>query len=263
MKITETKPVSLDNISVLVESAWRHFSWPVNRSRKVDSPPHITADTGIARSVARSASSAVDPYEGGPVAPSECALLVLGCQPEILALIPQRDELIAKTNMVVDIVRIHEGIVVHARTAFDPTDYRFPPLTNKEFATVVQEHRLQNGTPDADLHPALSVRPEDIELRTTRLGIFSTTDLDEQLTNHGVTTLILAGCHTSGAVLTTIREAADRDYRIIVVAECTADSDPEMHDFLLRRVFPRQAEIWTAAELYSSLAANKSANRPY
>ncbi len=222
-------------------------------------PPSAAAEPriGAARSAARLTSSGSDSYEGGPVAPSECALLVLGCQSEILASIPQHDELIARINKVVDILRIHEGIVVQARTAFDPMDYRFPPLTNKEFSTVVQEHRLQNGTPDAELHPALAVRPEDIELRTTRLGIFSTTDLDEQLTNCGVTTLIVAGCHTSGAVLTTIREAADRDYRIIMVAGCTADADAAVHDFLLDRVFPRQAEVWTAAQLYSSLAANK------
>jgi nicotinamidase-related amidase len=181
----------------------------------------------------------------------------------MLASVPDHDELIAKINKVVDIARIHDVIAVRARTAFDPMDYRFPPLTNKEFATVVEEHRLQNGTPDAGFHPAVALRSEDIELRTTRLGVFSAGDLDEQLTNYGVTTLIIVGCHTSGAVLTTIREAADRDYRIIVVAGCTADSDPEVHDFLLRRVFPRQAEIWTAAQLYSSLATNKSANRPY
>lgn len=259
MKITESKSFSLEDISALAGSLWRNLSWPVSRYRQVRVPPPTAAESriGASRATARSASPDSGSYAGGQITPSECALLVLGCQPEILASIPQRDELIAKTNKAVDIVRIHEGIVVHARTAFDPMDYRFPPLTNKEFATVVQEHRLQNGTPDAELHPALAVRPEDIELRTTRLGIFSTTDLDEQLTNYGVTTLIVTGSHTSGAVLTTIREAADRDYRIIVVAGCTADPDPEVHDFLLERVFPRQAEVWTAAQLYSSLAANK------
>ncbi len=222
-------------------------------------PPSAAAEPqiGAGRSVARLESLGSSSYEGEPVAPHECALLVLGCQAEILASIPQHDKLIARINKVVDILRIHEGIVVQARIAFDPMDYRFPPLTNKEFSSVVQEHRLQNGTRDAELHPALAVRPEDIELRTTRLGIFSTTDLDEHLTNCGVTTLIVAGCHTSGAVLTTIREAADRDYRIIIIAGCTADADAAVHDFLLERVFPRQAEVWTAAQLYSSLSANK------
>ncbi|MGU3654942.1 cysteine hydrolase [Mycolicibacterium sp. A43C] len=255
MKITETKSASLEDISVLVESVWRSLS----RTRRMSTPPSAAIEPriGAARSIARSASWDSDSYEGGPVAPNECALLVLGCQPEILAAIPQHDELIARINKVVDIVRIHEGIVVHARLAFDPMDYRFPPLTNKEFGTVVQEHQLRNGTPGADLHPALSVRQEDIELRTTRLGVFSTTKLDEQLTNYGVTTLIVTGCHTSGAVLTTIREAADRDYRIIVVAGCTADPDSEVLDFLLERVFARQVEIWSAAQLYSSMAANK------
>lgn len=65
----------------------------------------------------------------------------------------------------------------------------------------------------AELHPAVALRSEAIQLRTTRFGVFCSGDLDEQLTNHGVTTLIIVGCHTSGSVLTTIREAADRDYR--------------------------------------------------
>src|SRR6478735_6663904 len=215
-----SKTASLEDISVLVESVWRTLSWPVNRSGRVNPHPRTpTAGISISapRPAPRSAPSATSPSSGGPIAPGECALLALGCQPGMLASVPEHDELIAKINKVVDIARIHDVIAVHARTAFDPMDYRFPPLTNKEFATVVGEHRLQNGTPDADFHPAVARRSEDIELRTTRLGVFSTGDLDEQLTNYGVTTLIIVGCHTSGAVLTTIREAADRDYRIIVV----------------------------------------------
>lgn len=239
---------------MLVESILRSFT----RSRRFSTPElPIEPLVGKPTSVVRSASWGSDSRRSAPVAPNECALLVLGCQPEILEVLADHEGLVAEINKVVDIARIHEGIVVHARLAFDPMDYRFPPLTNKEFGTVVQEHQLRNGTPGAGLHPALSVRQEDIELRTTRLGIFSTTKLDEQLTNYGVTTLIVTGCHTSGAVLTTIREAADRDYRIIVVAGCTADPDSEVHDFLLERVLPRQVEIWTAAQLYSSMAANK------
>jgi nicotinamidase-related amidase len=88
------------------------------------------------------------------------------------------------------------------------------------------------------------------------LGAFSTTDLDEQLTNMGVTTLIVAGAHTSGAVLSTVREAADRDYRLITLADCTTDRDPETHRLLMARILPRQVEITTAAGLYNALAAN-------
>ncbi|WP_164478353.1 cysteine hydrolase [Mycolicibacterium stellerae] len=185
-------------------------------------------------------------------------MLLLGCQPGILDSVPDREVFITRVNAAIDVLRIHDAHVIHARLALDPVDNRFPPLTNKEFSTVVRERQLQNGTPDADLHPALAARPEDIEIRTTRLGVFSKTNLDEQLTNLGVTTLIVAGAHTSGAMLTVVREAADRDYRLIVLVDCATDPDPELHDLLCQRVFPRQAEVLTAAQLYTAMAANKS-----
>jgi nicotinamidase-related amidase len=190
--------------------------------------------------------------------PSECALLLLGCQPGILADIADHEAFVMKINAAIDIIRLYDGKVIHARMAFDASDYRFPPMTNKEFATVLRERHLQNGSPDADLHPALAARPDDTEVRTTRLGVFSTTNLDEQLTNDGVTTLIVAGAHTSGALLTTVREAADRDYRLIILVDCATDPDPEVHNLLFQRVFPRQTEIMTAAQLYTSMAANKT-----
>ncbi|MET4431705.1 cysteine hydrolase [Mycolicibacterium sp. 624] len=245
---------------MLIGSVFRNLIWPAGLHRRASTPHHsaATLNNRTPRLVERPVPADFDIYGGGPVAANEFALLILGCQPEILAPIADHEELIAEINKVIDIVRIHEGTVVHARMAFDPMDYRFPPLTNKEFAAVVQEHRLENGTPGSESHPSLLKSPEDIEFRTTRLGIFSNTDLDELLTNYGITTLIIAGCHTSGAILTTIREAADRDYRIIMVEGCVADPEPELNRFLLRRIFPRQAEIWTAAQLYSSLAVSKS-----
>jgi nicotinamidase-related amidase len=81
------------------------------------------------------------------------------------------------------------------------------------------------------------------------VGAFSTTDLDQQLRARGITTLILAGISTSGVVLSTIRDGADRDYRIFVLADATADFDAEVHDVLMTKIFPRQADVITVAEL--------------
>lgn len=187
----------------------------------------------------------------------ECALLVLGCQPGILDDLAGAQALILKINAAIDIVRLHGGHLGFARIALDDLDYQFTPTTNKEFSALARKRRFQNGTPESAIHQALAVQPGDIVFRTTRLGAFSTTDLDEQLTNLGVTTLIVSGAHTSGALLSTIREAADRDYRLLVLADCCADSDTETHRFLMTRIFPRQAELATAAELYMSLAAEK------
>jgi nicotinamidase-related amidase len=46
-----------------------------------------------------------------------------------------------------------------------------------------------------------------------------------------------------GVVLSTVRAAADLDYRLVVLRDCCADGDSEVHRVLLDKVFPRQAEV--------------------
>ena len=81
----------------------------------------------------------------------------------------------------------------------------------------------------------------------------STTDLDRQLRDRGIDTLILAGLSTSGVVLSTIVEAADRDYRLFVLSDGTDDPDAETRDVLLGKVFPRRAQVIKTAELRTLL----------
>jgi nicotinamidase-related amidase len=191
--------------------------------------------------------------------PAQCALLVLDCQPEALASVVNARSMVFRTNSAIDVVRRLGGQIGFTRLAFEDSDYRFTPSTNKEFTALAHERWLRNGTSDADLHPGLTVAPDDIIVRKTRLGAFSTTNLDEHLTNLGITTLILAGVHASGAILSTIREAADKDYRLIVLADCISDTDTSTQQLLMERVFPRQAEVLTTGKLERALASQGAA----
>jgi nicotinamidase-related amidase len=72
---------------------------------------------------------------------------------------------------------------------------------------------------------------------------------------NNIETLIILGYATSGVVLSTVRYAADSDYRLVVVEDCCADQDPEVHNFLTQRIFPRQAEVVSADEVIQALKA--------
>jgi nicotinamidase-related amidase len=63
-----------------------------------------------------------------------------------------------------------------------------------------------------------------------------------------VTSLVLAGISTSGVVLSTVREAADRDYELTVLENLCLDADEEVHRVLTGKVFPRQATVLAAAD---------------
>ena len=128
--------------------------------------------------------------------------------------------------------------VGYVRVAFEDADYDAVPPTNKIFARLAEGRVNHVDSPTTAVHDRLAPEPGDIVVRKTRVGAFSTTDLDEQLRKRGISTVVLAGISTSGVVLSTVRDAADRDYRIIVLADGCADFDAEVHDVLLGKVLP-------------------------
>jgi nicotinamidase-related amidase len=86
-----------------------------------------------------------------------------------------------------------------------------------------------------------------------RVSAFSGSDLDMVLRAGAVETLVLAGIATSGVVLSTLRQAADLDYRLTVLADGCLDADPEVHRVLLGKVFARQAEVMSIADWIASV----------
>lgn len=87
-----------------------------------------------------------------------------------------------------------------------------------------------------------------------RVGAFFGTDLDMILRAQGRDTLILMGHATSGVILSTVRYAADADYRLVVVEDGCADRDAEVHTLLMEKVFPRQATVAGAVDVVRALA---------
>jgi len=60
--------------------------------------------------------------------------------------------------------------------------------------------------------------------------------------------MVLTGIATSGVVLSTVREASDKDYQLTVLADACGDGDEEVHRVLVEKVFPRQADVLTTDE---------------
>jgi len=54
-------------------------------------------------------------------------------------------------------------------------------------------------------------------------------------------------------VLATLLHAVDADYRLIVVKDCCADADSEVHHCLVEKVFPRLASGVTAGEVIDAM----------
>jgi nicotinamidase-related amidase len=95
--------------------------------------------------------------------------------------------------------------------------------------------------------------PGEMVVTKRRVSAFAGSDLEVILRGHRIEHLVLTGIATSGVVLSTIREAADKDYRLSVLSDACADRDSEVHSVLMNKVFSRQAEVMTTAQWVAGL----------
>ena len=190
-----------------------------------------------------------------PLAPRRTALLVMDFQHAIVGMIDDADALLEQAAGAISLVRDRGGHIGYVRVAFTDQDLQAIPPTTRLGARIASSPKAFHAdSPTTQIHDRIAPRDGDIVVRKTRVGAFSTTDLEQQLRDRGIDTLILAGISTSGVVLSTVRDAADRDYRLLVLADATADTDPEVHRLLIEKVFPRQADVVTVSELDGLLA---------
>jgi nicotinamidase-related amidase len=185
------------------------------------------------------------------------AVLILDYQVGVTSMLADADQLCARAATVLDAARsvglpvIY--VVVEFRAGYPEINPRNVALTER----IKKTGRLLAGSPEAQLHPAVAPKDGDAIVVKRRMGGFSGTELDMILRAGSRDTLILFGIVTSGAVLSTMRQAFDADYRMLVVSDCCADPDPALHAVLMEKVLGRQAQLTTAAEVAASLRASR------
>ena len=181
--------------------------------------------------------------------PNRAALLVMDYQNGIIGRVADGDALLARTQQAIATARDHGVQVGYVRVALTDEDAAKVPPTNKIFSAAAAARTMHVDDPATAIHEGVAPAAGDIVVRKSRVGPFSTTDLDAQLGERGIDTLILAGISTSGVVLSTVRHAADHDYELYVLVDGCADLDDEVHRVLMEKVFPRQATVVSVADL--------------
>jgi len=182
--------------------------------------------------------------------PKRTALLVMDYQQGILDRIDDADALAARARQAIDTLRGAGATIAYVRVAFTAEDLEAMP----DGAPMARVKAMPPGSMDADaaatqIDGRVAPQEGDIVVRKTRVGAFGTTDLDERLRARGIDTLVLAGISTSGVVISTLVEAHDRDYRLFVLTDATADPDSELHASLIGGFFPKRAEMIEVADL--------------
>jgi nicotinamidase-related amidase len=162
-------------------------------------------------------------------------------------------DVLAAAHRAVKAARASNVPVMFVRVAFRP-GYPESAESNMVFGAIKgRGDALTEGHPATQVHAALEPLPDEPVTVKRRVSAFSGSDLDVLLRAAGADTLVLAGIATSGVVLSTLRQAADLDYRLTVLSDACADADPEVHRVLMEKVFPRQALVTKTDEWIQAL----------
>ena len=168
--------------------------------------------------------------------------------------IAQARQTLERAREVLDAAR-HAGVFVgycisHFRPGFPEVSDR-----NKTRAARRDSGEVLPADPATLIHSAVQPKEGEPVIAKHRTSAFSGSAFEMILRAHNIDTLILMGHSTSGVILSTVRLAADLDYRLIVVEDGCADRDPEVHKLLMEKVFPRQGIVVSAKEMVEALTA--------
>jgi nicotinamidase-related amidase len=142
--------------------------------------------------------------------------------------------------------------VIYTVLRFTPN---YPEISdrNRQLKAVRAAKRNTAGLAGEEIHSDLQPTSMDIVVEKKRVSAFAGNELALVLRAQGVTHLALGGIATSAVVLSTVREAADRDFELAVLSDCCADPNEEVHRILLGKVYPQQADVMTSTEWVSHI----------
>jgi nicotinamidase-related amidase len=181
------------------------------------------------------------------------ALLVMDIMPLVVPAFGGDDELLARLAHLTTSARAASIPVIYGRVAFR-AGYPDVSADNLLFAGATSQLDFSEDNPATRIHPAVAPQPGDLTFIKRRVSSFAGSDLDVILRSQNVRHLVLTGVATSGVVLSTLRQAADLDYELTVLADGCADADPAVHDLLVEKVFPMQAVVTSIDKWAGELA---------
>lgn len=173
------------------------------------------------------------------------ALLVVDLQAGIVALpLPEMDDVVARSAQLAAAFRAHGHLVVLINVSAGPAGRSDANPAGRTIALP----------PDSlAFAPELGESEGDVVITKRTRGAFHATALAEELAARGVTQVLVTGVATGSGVEDTAREAFAHGLNVVTVTDAMADRDPEIHDFCLRKVFPKFTETATTEEVLARL----------
>ena len=169
---------------------------------------------------------------------------------------------VAPCKAVLEAARAAGMLVIHTREGHRPDLSDAPPAKvergapSKRIGDAGPMGRiLVRGEPGHDIVAALYPAAGEPVIDKPGKGAFYQTDLESMLKNCGIDNLLVCGVTTEVCVNTTVREANDRGYRCVVLADCCASYFPEFHEMGLKMIKAQGGIFGWVSDSKAALAA--------
>lgn len=179
--------------------------------------------------------------------PQNTALLVMDMQIGIISMFPDAKAILGNIAKAIAAARINRIPVIYVVVGFRSGLPEVSATSAKSFAANKSSFSALDMDEFMKVHPGLEPKTEEVTIVKRRVSAFTGSDLEVILRSFGIRHLVLTGIATSGVVLSTLREAADKDFCLTVLSDCCADRDDEVHQLLITKVFPHQAAVCAVA----------------
>lgn len=179
------------------------------------------------------------------------ALLVMDFQTTILNnFLPQdrAEDVIRNTSSLISATRAAGIPIIYVSVEFRE-GYPEVSQNNIIFSSIKDNGILITNSESSAIHDDIFPQENEIVIIKRRVGAFSFTELEMVLRTQGIETLILAGVTTSGVILSTVSQAFDLDYRLVIASDCCADPDHDTHVFLLEKILSQHAIVTSSSEI--------------
>lgn len=213
--------------------------WPPEPERALSRQPLLSSTPVIP------AQPFAFPYDGR-FDPAATALVVIDMQRDFLSPdgyfarqgydpAPLR-AIIAVVARLIDACRAAGVRIIHTRQGYRADQADMTPYEKWRRAQRGLEGVLLRDSPGFPIIPELDVRDEDIVVDKTCNSAFTYTDFEHILRAQGITHLMFSGCTTDVCVHTTLRDACDRNFQCLTIADACASGDPYAHEAALHMV---------------------------
>lgn len=156
------------------------------------------------------------------------------------------DALAARNVALTDAARDAGALIIWIQAIYDPV-YLSAPMLMKGGAKG-NDVRCVNGSWGADFYK-VAPKEGDLVIQKHRYSAFSGTATDNLLRRNGIRTTVVTGVSTNICVESTLREAFNLGYYVVVPKDCVASNNAELHEATLKNVEFLIGDVTTSADL--------------